>query len=175
MSTHVLITCSTRGIGYGLAEEFLKKGCTVTIHGRLSVLPLTILLSSNNRALMNLTTPTHKLFVARAEADENGAAGAPAIFVNATAGDFASKPSGTVDVLDPSFLNPTTEIEKAVSIIANSKVNGIAFSFMGGSAAGKTFTADFFTWANRCCFKDRLFPLAGESGNFAQGIFVHCR
>ena len=97
---------------------------------------------------MNLTTPSHKIFVARAEADENGASGAPAIFVNATAGDFANKPASTVDILDPAFLDPTIQTAKTVQIIANSKVNGIAFSFMGGSAAGKTFTADFFTWAN---------------------------
>jgi len=97
---------------------------------------------------MNLTTPTHKLFVARAEADENGASGAPAIFVNATAGDFASKPTSVLDALDVGFLDPTTEVEKCVSVIANSKVNGIAFSFMGGSAEGKTFTIDIYTWAN---------------------------
>ena len=97
---------------------------------------------------MKLTTLTHKVFVARAEADENGAGGAPAIFVNATAGNFAGKPIGSVDVLDPAFLDPTTEVAKSVSVIAESKVGGIAFSFAGGSAAGKTFTADFFTWSN---------------------------
>lgn len=31
---HVVITGSTRGIGYGLAKEFLKAGCKVTINGR---------------------------------------------------------------------------------------------------------------------------------------------
>ncbi|WP_462413492.1 SDR family oxidoreductase [Neobacillus sp. Marseille-QA0830] len=31
---HVVITGSTRGIGYGLAQEFLKAGCKVTINGR---------------------------------------------------------------------------------------------------------------------------------------------
>ena len=97
---------------------------------------------------MNLTTLTHKLFVARAEADENGASGAPALFVLTSAGNFAGKPTGSVDVLDPAFLDPTTEVVKGVSIHPISKVNGIAFSFTGGSAAGKTFTANFFTWAN---------------------------
>lgn len=31
---HVVITGSTRGIGYGLAREFLHRGCKVTINGR---------------------------------------------------------------------------------------------------------------------------------------------
>ena len=97
---------------------------------------------------MNLTTPTHKLFIARPEDDENGASGAPAVFVNETAGDFANKPDGTVDVLDPAYLNPVTEISKGQVLTSKSKVNGIVLSFSGGSAADKTFTYDIFTWAN---------------------------
>lgn len=31
---HIVITGSTRGIGYGLAREFLGRGCTVTVSGR---------------------------------------------------------------------------------------------------------------------------------------------
>ncbi|WP_284035673.1 SDR family NAD(P)-dependent oxidoreductase [Neobacillus sp. 114] len=31
---HVVITGSTRGIGYGLAREFLLAGCRVTINGQ---------------------------------------------------------------------------------------------------------------------------------------------
>jgi NAD(P)-dependent dehydrogenase (short-subunit alcohol dehydrogenase family) len=31
---HVVITGSTRGIGYGLAQEFLQAGCKVIINGR---------------------------------------------------------------------------------------------------------------------------------------------
>lgn len=30
----IIITGSTRGIGYGLADEFLKRGCSITINGR---------------------------------------------------------------------------------------------------------------------------------------------
>lgn len=33
---HVVITGSTRGIGFGLAEHFLKEGCKVTINGTTS-------------------------------------------------------------------------------------------------------------------------------------------
>ena len=33
-TTHIVITGSTRGIGYGLAEAFLSRGCSVTISGR---------------------------------------------------------------------------------------------------------------------------------------------
>ncbi len=34
MTVHVVITGSTRGIGYGLADAFLQRGCQVTISGR---------------------------------------------------------------------------------------------------------------------------------------------
>lgn len=34
MSKSIVITGSTRGIGYGLADEFLKRGCQVMINGR---------------------------------------------------------------------------------------------------------------------------------------------
>lgn len=97
---------------------------------------------------MNLTTPSHKIFVARPENDENGATGAPVVFDIETAGDYDSKPSGTVDVLDPAYLDPTTETTKGQSLTSISKVNGILLSFTGGSAANKTFTYDVFTWAN---------------------------
>ena len=33
-TTHIVITGSTRGIGYGLAEVFLSRGCSVTVSGR---------------------------------------------------------------------------------------------------------------------------------------------
>ena len=34
MSKVIVITGSTKGIGYGLAEEFLKRGCSVVVSGR---------------------------------------------------------------------------------------------------------------------------------------------
>lgn len=92
----------------------------------------------------SLTTKSNRIYVARNEADENGASGAPAIFSIATEGDFAQKPStaldlAEIDLFDPKIAQPLGELEQ----------NGVAFSFTGGSAAGKTFTYDIFTWANQ--------------------------
>lgn len=37
MAKTVVVTGSTRGIGLGLAKEFLKRGCNVVICGRSQV------------------------------------------------------------------------------------------------------------------------------------------
>lgn len=92
---------------------------------------------------MILNTLTHRLFVARNEADENGAAGAPDIFVLATEGNFAQMPSTALDLQKLDLFSP-----RQVKQIAEMQQNGIAFSFMGSSAAAKTFTYDIFTWGN---------------------------
>ncbi len=92
---------------------------------------------------MLLTTLTHRLFVARNEADENGVAGAPAIFVLATEGNFAQMPSTALDLQKVDLFSP-----REVKHLAEMKQNGVAFSFMGSSAAAKTFTYDIFTWGN---------------------------
>ncbi len=92
---------------------------------------------------MILTTLSHRLFVARNEADENGASGAPAIFVPATEGNFAQKPSTALDLQKLDLFSPR-ETKHSAEMIQN----GLAFSFMGSSAAGKTFTYDMITWGN---------------------------
>ncbi len=92
---------------------------------------------------MILTTLSHRLFVARNEADENGATGAPDIFVLATEGNFAQMPSTALDLQKLDLFLP-----REVKHVAEMKQNGIAFSFMGSSAADKTFTYDIFTWGN---------------------------
>lgn len=59
---HVVITGSTRGIGYGLATEFLKAGCKVTINGTTQ--------ESVDKALINLKEyiPNHLIgFPAKVE------------------------------------------------------------------------------------------------------------
>lgn len=90
-----------------------------------------------------LTTLSHKLYVAREEADENGASGAPAAIVLATAGDFAQKPTASLDLQKKDLFIPHDNIGPGELI-----QNGLAFSFTGGAAADKTFTYDIFTWAN---------------------------
>ncbi len=98
--------------------------------------------------MSQLVTPSHKIFVARPEDNENGDSGAPAVFALETASDYVNIPSGAVDVLDPAYLDPTTETSKAQLLTSLSKVNAILLSFSGGAAADKTFTYDIFTWAN---------------------------
>ena len=92
---------------------------------------------------MNLTTASRRMYVARNEADENGASGAPAIFVLETASDFANKPATALDLQALDLFLP-----KATKLRADLIQNGIAFSFAGGSADGKTFTYDIFSWGN---------------------------
>ena len=91
-----------------------------------------------------LTTYTNRLFVARPEA----AANTTFSDTLATAGDFANKPSGTLDVLDPTFLNPTTEVLKNVARRAITKANGLEFYFAGGDADNDAFTWKIFGWRN---------------------------
>ena len=78
---------------------------------------------------MNLTTASRRMYVARNEANENGAAGAPAVFVLETAGDFANKPTTALDLQKLDLFSP-----KATKLRADLIQNGIAFSFAGGSA-----------------------------------------
>lgn len=92
---------------------------------------------------MILTTLSHRLFVARNEADENGASGAPDIFALATEGNFAQMPSTALDLQKLDLFSP-----REAKHFAEMEQNGVAFSFMGSSAAGKTFTYDIITWGN---------------------------
>ena len=91
----------------------------------------------------NLTTLSHRLFVARGEADENGAVGAPAAIVLATAGDFAQKPATALDLFRKDLLAP-----RDAHIFPEMVQNGISFMFSGGSAADKTFTYNIYVWGN---------------------------
>ena len=93
----------------------------------------------------NLTTQSSPIFVARNEADENGSGSpAPAIFVLATEGDFAQKPSSALDLAKIDLFIPK-EGQKFGELVQN----GLAFSFSGSSAADKTFIYDIFTWSTQ--------------------------
>ena len=90
----------------------------------------------------HLTTKSSPIYVARNEADENGASGAPAIFVLATESDFAQKPATALDLAKKDLFIPR-EGQKFGELVQN----GLAFSFSGSSAADKTFIYDIFTWS----------------------------
>ena len=90
----------------------------------------------------NLTTRSARLFVARNEADENGATGAPDAIVLATESDFAQKPATALDLAKKDLFLP-----KDGQVFGELEQNGLAFSFSGSGAAGKTFTYDIYAWA----------------------------
>ena len=52
-------------------------------------------------------------------------------------------PATTLDLQKLDLFSP-----REVKHLAKMKQNGLVFSFMGSSAAGKTFTYDIFTWGN---------------------------
>jgi hypothetical protein len=93
---------------------------------------------------MSLTTKSHKLFVARQEA------AADSTFSDnlATEGDFGNKPTDTLDVLDIIRLDPNANEEVDPKVIANSIVNGIVFSFIGGNDPDDAFTWNVYGWRN---------------------------
>ncbi len=90
----------------------------------------------------SLTTLTHKLFVGRQEAAAN------TTFSDnlAIAGDFANKPSDTIDVLDLVQLDPNAGSSPAH--FAETVVNGLVFYFAGGDANNDAFTWKLFAWRN---------------------------
>jgi len=90
----------------------------------------------------NLTTRTTRLYVARNEADENGAPGAPAAIVLATESDFAHMPTTALDLAKKDLFLP-----KDGQVFGELEQNGLAFSFSGSGAANKTFTYDIYAWA----------------------------
>ncbi len=87
-----------------------------------------------------LGTISHKMNVARLEANEDAS---PLDLT--TAGDFASKPTGTLDLFERSVFTTDKQI---TPVKAELVPNGIEFNFSGGSAAGKTFTWKLYAWRN---------------------------
>jgi hypothetical protein len=118
---------------------------------------------------MPLTTFTHRLFVARAEAAANST------FSDnlATAGDFENKPTATIDILDPGFLDPTTEVNKNGIFRAISKANGIVLSFAGGDADDDAFTWKIFGWKNENGPAELIADGTGILGSQAVVKFPH--
>jgi len=93
---------------------------------------------------MSLKTTVHKLFVARQEAAYNTTFSGTL----ATKGDFANKPTTTFDVLDLIKLDPSIGSQTDPKVLAETKVNGIIFYFMGGDADLDAFTWKIYGWRN---------------------------
>jgi len=115
-----------------------------------------------------LTTIAHKYYVARAEADENGATGAPAAIVLATESNFANMPATVLDLAKKDVLTP-----QDTPIFAELKANGVAFCFSGGSAADKTFTYDIYAWANENGPATHLVNGTGTLGTQQVVVYPH--
>lgn len=112
----------------------------------------------------NLTTLSHKLRIARNEADEDSA-----LLDLTTAGDYASKPDplgatgvGIVDILADKHESET-----------ETEVNGIEFFFCGGSAAGKTFGWRLIAWRNSNGMARLMAEGTGELGTQAVVVYPH--
>lgn len=118
---------------------------------------------------MPLTSFTHRLFVGRAEA----AANSTFSDTLATKGDSDNRPTATIDVLDPGFLDPTTEVTKNLSIQAISKANGIVISFAGGNADDDAFTWKIFGWKNQNGPAELVADGTGVLGSQAVVKFPH--
>jgi len=118
---------------------------------------------------MNLTTLTHKLFVARAEAAAN------TTFSDSltTNGNFANMPTGVIDVLDVTRLNPVAELPKSVSVHSVSKINGIAFYFGGGDSDNDEFTWKIYGWRNENGMAELVTDGTGILGSQAVVVWPH--
>lgn len=114
--------------------------------------------------MSNLTTLSHKLRIARNEANEDAA-----LLDLTSEGNYAGKPSvlgatgiGIVDLLADKFAGET-EMD----------VNGIEFMFCGGSAAGKTFGWRLLAWRNSNGPARLLAVGTGELGTQAVVAYPH--
>lgn len=87
-----------------------------------------------------LGTISHNIEVARLEANEDAS-----LLDLTTAGNFANKPAGALDLKQRSVF---TANKQDVSVPAILIPNGIEFMFTGGSAAGKTFGWRIIAWRN---------------------------
>ena len=113
---------------------------------------------------MNLTTLSHKIRIARNEANEDSS-----LLDLTSEGDHASMPSelgatgtGVIDVLSDKYAGET-----------ETEVNGIELYFCGGSAAGKTFGWRILAWRN-CNGPARLAAVGtGELGTQALVTYPH--
>lgn len=86
---------------------------------------------------MFLTTLSQKLRIARNEANEDAT-----LLDLTTLGDYAHRPA----ILGATGIGVIDLLDEEVESVTQMKVNGIEFSFCGGSAAGKTFGWRILSW-----------------------------
>lgn len=90
---------------------------------------------------MNLTTPSHKMFPLRATGAED------TLLDLTTAGNFANKPAGAVDLLQDS-IDWTDNSSQTPAVTNTLKANGIEINIAGSTAAGQNVIWYLTAWRN---------------------------
>ena len=110
----------------------------------------------------NLTTLSHKYFVARA------LAGADTPLDLTTAGDFASMPSDVLDIFKTDIMTPNQS-----PVFAESWVNGICFIFCATDAHSKNLNFRLLGWKNENGAAEIICNGTAETGTQAVVKYPH--
>lgn len=143
----IVITGSTRGIGYGLAHEFLKRGCAVVINGRSQ--------ESVDKAVVTLTEKHDASRILGYPCDVSDYEQLQGLWDAAVAKfskvDYWVNNAG-IDNQDTLFWNtPHTEYERIVQVnlLAVMHASHVAFKGMNTQGHGQIFNMEGFGSAGR--------------------------
>ena len=110
----------------------------------------------------NLTTLSHKLYVAR------GLAGADTPIDLTTEGDFAQMPSDVLDILRDDIITP-----KDAPVFAETPANGLLFSIAATAAADKDLNWRLLAWRNENGPAEIVANGTARTGSQAVVVYPH--